>query len=166
MSRPESFEVHNRFISAEERDTMFRQASLVALPYVEATQSGVIPVAYSYAKPVVATRVGALNDAVEDGTTGRLVPPRDVRSLAAAIVELLCDPAERQAMGRAGRRKLEAEWSPRAVAQQAIEVYRAAIRDRKQVATPARASDPVEVEPTERAPESQPQPMSASFIGN
>ncbi len=47
MQTPERFVVHNRFVSAADRDELFRQASVVVLPYVEATQSGVIPVAYS-----------------------------------------------------------------------------------------------------------------------
>jgi glycosyltransferase involved in cell wall biosynthesis len=130
MNQPERFEVHNRYITAAERDTMFRQASIVVLPYIEATQSGVIPFAYAYAKPVVATRVGAIPDAVDDGVTGILTEPHDPRALADAIICLLGDPGRRQAMGRAGRGKLDRECSPRVVGKHSIEVYRAAIRSR------------------------------------
>ena len=146
MARPEKFEVHNKFITTSHRDELFQQASVVALPYVEATQSGVIPLAYSFAKPVVATRVGALADAVEDGVTGRLVPAADTVSLASAIVDLLRDPIARRKMGAAGRRKLDAEWSPQAVAQQSIEVYRRAIRDRQRAPQPLKTTDRVVVE--------------------
>jgi glycosyltransferase involved in cell wall biosynthesis len=128
MQQPERFEIHNRYITAAERDVMFRQASIVVLPYIEATQSGVIPFAYAYAKPVVATRVGAIPDAVDDGVTGTLIEPRDPRALADAIIGLLGDPARRQAMGRAGREKLDRECSPRVVGKHSLEVYRAAIR--------------------------------------
>lgn len=48
--------------------------------------------------PLVATAVGGLPDIVEDGRTGRLVPPRDPAALAAAIVELLGDPERRAAI--------------------------------------------------------------------
>ncbi|HEX3600145.1 MAG TPA: glycosyltransferase family 4 protein, partial [Lacipirellulaceae bacterium] len=131
MANPGAFEVHNRFITTSHRDELFEQATIVALPYIEATQSGVIPLAYSFAKPVVATRVGALADAVEDGVTGRLVPAADYKALAAAVIELLQNPPARHAMGVAGRRKLDAEWLPQSVAQQSMEVYRRAIRDRQ-----------------------------------
>ncbi len=131
MERPKRFEVHNRYISTGHRNDLFQRASVVVLPYIEATQSGVIPLAYSYAKPVVATRVGALADAVEDGVTGRLVPAANTEALAAAIIELLRDPAARRAMGAAGRQKLDAEWSPQAVAQRSMDVYQRAIRDRQ-----------------------------------
>jgi glycosyltransferase involved in cell wall biosynthesis len=131
MERPDRFEVHNRFITTGHRDELFRRASVVALPYIEATQSGVIPVAYSFAKPVVATRVGALAEAVDDGVTGLLVPPADSQSLATALIELLQNPKRRRAMGAAGREKLDTEWSPDIVAQRTMEIYRRAIRDRK-----------------------------------
>lgn len=141
MESPEHFEVHNHFISTKLRDELFTRASVVVLPYVEATQSGVIPLAYSFAKPVVATNVGALPDAVEDGVTGRLVPPADVEALAAAINELIADETMRHVMGAAGRRKLDAEWSPGAVARRSIEVYRRAIRDRKPAQATVAASE-------------------------
>jgi glycosyltransferase involved in cell wall biosynthesis len=129
MTEPSRFTVHNRYISTAERDQLFRQASVVVLPYVEATQSGIIPIAYSYGKPVVATNTGALSEAVEDGNTGRLVPPADPAALANAIVELLADPVKRREMGAAGRRKLDAECATRVVARQTLDVYRRAIRD-------------------------------------
>ncbi|HEY4233823.1 MAG TPA: glycosyltransferase family 4 protein [Lacipirellulaceae bacterium] len=133
MARPDRFVVHNRYISAAERDQLFREASVVVLPYVDATQSGVIPVAYSYGLAVVATRVGALAEAVDEGQTGLLVPPRDPEALAAAVIELLADPERSRAMGAAGRKKLDAEYSPQVVAQQTVDVYRRAIYDRAKV---------------------------------
>ena len=131
MTNADRFVVHNRFISRDERERLFRQSTIVALPYIEATQSGVVPLAYSHAKPVVATNVGALSEAVEDGRTGLSVAPADSRALAAAIIELLRDPAHRRAMGDAARRKFDAEWSPAVVGRQLLEVYRRAIQDRQ-----------------------------------
>jgi glycosyltransferase involved in cell wall biosynthesis len=124
------FVVHNRYLSTAERDELFRRASVVVLPYIEATQSGVVPVAYSYGKPIVATNTGALAETVINGQTGRVVAPRDSAALADAIIELLNNPTRRQAMGAAGRQKLETEWSPQVVARQLVDVYRRAIDDR------------------------------------
>jgi glycosyltransferase involved in cell wall biosynthesis len=146
MVHPERFEVHNRHITTSHRDELFERASVVVLPYIEATQSGVIPVAYSFAKPVVATRVGALAEAVEDGVTGLLVPPSDTTSLATAIVNVLRDPARAAQMGAAGRRKLDTEWSPSRVAEQTIEVYRRAIQDHSAVSIPSRDTEPKALE--------------------
>jgi glycosyltransferase involved in cell wall biosynthesis len=55
------------------------------------------------ARPVVATRVGGLPLLVEDGVNGLLVPPRDPAALAAAVAELLSDPARRAELGARGR---------------------------------------------------------------
>ena len=53
--------------------------------------------------PVVATSVGGVPEAVEDGVTGVLVPAFDVDGLAAACIELIRDPAHRGRLGKAGR---------------------------------------------------------------
>jgi len=59
-------------------------------------------------RPVVATRVGGVPDAVISGQTGLLVPPGDPAALAAALGELLDDPAGAAALGAAGRLRAEA----------------------------------------------------------
>ena len=130
MPEPDRFEIHNRYITATERHELFRSSTVVVLPYIEATQSGVIPFAYSYAKPVVATHVGAIPEAVDDGITGILIPPRDAAALADAVIGLLRDPIRSKAMGAAGRAKLDRECAPHVVGSQTIEVYRQAIADR------------------------------------
>jgi glycosyltransferase involved in cell wall biosynthesis len=58
-------------------------------------------------RPLVAPREGGPCIIVVDGETGRLVPPRDPDAFAAALVEILTDPARRAAMGRAGRERAE-----------------------------------------------------------
>jgi glycosyltransferase involved in cell wall biosynthesis len=88
MVHPERFVVHNEFVSNEKRAELFARAAIVVLPYIEASQSGVVPVAYSFSKPVVATTVGGLPEVVEDGRTGYLVPPGDELALADAVETL------------------------------------------------------------------------------
>ncbi len=56
--------------------------------------------------PLVATAVGGVPDAIEDGVSGVLVPRRDPRALAGALSELLADPARRAALSAAGRQRL------------------------------------------------------------
>jgi glycosyltransferase involved in cell wall biosynthesis len=64
-------------------------------------------------RPVIAPREGGPCVIVADGETGLLVPPRDPDALAAAIVELLGDPARRRAMGEAARARVEAVFGIR-----------------------------------------------------
>lgn len=61
--------------------------------------------------PVVATRVGGNTEAVADGETGLLVPPSAPAELGAALLRLAHDQALRRAWGRAGRIRLETEFS-------------------------------------------------------
>jgi len=57
-------------------------------------------------RPVIASHVGGMPELVVDGETGLLVPPSDSGALARAILRLLSDPALRQDMGQAGRRRV------------------------------------------------------------
>lgn len=134
MVHPERFTVLNEYVPDETRAALFAQAAVVVLPYVEASQSGVIPVAYTAGKPVIATTVGGLPEMVGEGETGYLVPPRDEQALAERIVALLRDPAMRHRMGDEARRRIHAECGPDVVAEQTAAVYRQAL------ATTARAS--------------------------
>jgi starch synthase len=127
MVHPERFVVYNEYVSDDKRAELFRRASVVVLPYIEASQSAVIPIAYTFAKPVVATPVGGLPALLEHGRTGYLVPPCDETALADAVVRLLRDRALRHRMGANGKRKIDTECSPDAVARQTLDVYRRAI---------------------------------------
>jgi len=62
------------------------------------------------AKSIVASRVGGIPSMVEDGQEALLVPPRDYAAFAQAIGRLLDDPAERQRLGDAARRRQQAEF--------------------------------------------------------
>ena len=127
MVHPDRFIVDNEFISEDRVADYFRRASVVVLPYIEASQSGVIPMAYSAAKPVVATSVGGLPEMVEDGSTGYLVAPRDAAQLADAVTRLLLDAQLRRRMGENGKRKMEAECSPSVIAQKTVDIYHRAV---------------------------------------
>jgi glycosyltransferase involved in cell wall biosynthesis len=123
MVNPDQFEVYNRFIRNEEVAIFFQQASLVVLPYVEASQSGVVSVAYTFSKPVVATRVGGLPDVVREGETGLLVPPANPPELAKAVITLLKNPTLRQQMGQKAQQFAQTELSWDSVAQKTLKVY-------------------------------------------
>jgi len=127
MVHPDRFVVHNEYISEERAAEYFRRASVVVLPYIEASQSGVIPIAYSAGKPVVATTVGGLPEMVDDGSTGYLVAPRDATQLADALTRLLLDKPLRRQMGTNGKRKIEVECSPSVIAEKTMGVYRRAV---------------------------------------
>jgi glycosyltransferase involved in cell wall biosynthesis len=130
MQHPENFIVHYEYVSDEKRAELFRRSSVVVLPYIEASQSFVISIAYRFGKPVVATTVGGLPAMVDDERTGLLVPPRDAPALAAAIVRLMQDEGLRKEFGAAGRQKVNVECAPGRVGLQTRTVYLEAMRPR------------------------------------
>jgi glycosyltransferase involved in cell wall biosynthesis len=72
----------------------------------------------------VATDVGGVGEAVQDGRTGRLVPPRDAGALAEAILDVLRDPARREAMGQAARNAVERRFSVERMVDDVAALYR------------------------------------------
>lgn len=76
----------------------------------EAT-SQVIPQALAVGTPVAATAAGGIPELIEDGRTGRLVPPADAAALAEAILSLLHDPGRARAMARAGQAHVLARYT-------------------------------------------------------
>ena len=93
----ERVEFRDRFISNEEAALLFSVADASLLPYREASQSGVVQLSFAYGRPVIATRVGGLPAAIEDGADGILCNT-DAESVARAIEKM----AERHQALRAG----------------------------------------------------------------
>jgi glycosyltransferase involved in cell wall biosynthesis len=83
-------EFRERFISNEEAALLFAAADASLLPYRSASQSGVVQLSFAYGRPVIATRVGGLPTAVDDGVDGILCEP-DPAALAASIERMARD---------------------------------------------------------------------------
>lgn len=78
--------------------------------------------------PIVASRVGGIPEAVQEGVTGYLVPPSDVSALAEAIIELLKSPDRRRAMGLSGRQWVESYFSEDRMVEGNLAVYQDLLR--------------------------------------
>jgi glycosyltransferase involved in cell wall biosynthesis len=127
MINQDHFIVHNYRVPYKEGAELFQRCSLVVLPYIDASQTGVIPPAYGFKKPVVVTDVGAIPEIVDDGVTGFIVPPKNPEALADAIVKLLKDGKLRKQMGENAYKKLKTDLSWDNIAEKTIEVYKKAI---------------------------------------
>lgn len=80
--------------------------------------------AMSVGAALVASRAGAAELVIEDGTTGVLVPPGDAEALTAALAPLMRDPAAAAAMGARARARAVAQFSLDAEAEGIARVYR------------------------------------------
>jgi glycosyltransferase involved in cell wall biosynthesis len=107
---------------------LIEAARCVALPYRQASQSGVGSLVKPYGRPLLVTRVGGLPELVADGS-GVAVPSEDPAALAAALVSVLGDRSLAERLGAAGVRTIEREAGWDAVARRTIDAYREHLLD-------------------------------------
>lgn len=101
----------DRFVPHEQVGMYFAAADLIVLPYLRATQSGIVPIAYAHERPVIVTAVGGLPEQIVAGETGYVVPPNDVHALAQAIIRFFTQ-ADRSAMStRIREERQRATWT-------------------------------------------------------
>ena len=97
---------------SEKTRALYDCQALVLPSHTEGMPNAVLE-AMASARPVVATRVGGLPELVEDGQTGILVEPGDIKSLAAAMIRIGEKPAEAREMGSKGRERVLARHDVR-----------------------------------------------------
>ena len=129
ITRPELFEWREGFVPDEALAELFSQSSVLVLPYREASQSAVIPLAYAHGRPVIATAVGALPEAVWDHSTGLLVDHPDAAEIGEAMRELFCTPGLLEAMSTQARAIIaDGELSSRNTAARHLEAFQSLLR--------------------------------------
>ena len=111
------------FVPPHELTPWYERAAIVVVPSRREGYGMVAREAMAHGRPVVATAVGGLVDAVEDGVTGLLVPPRDAPALREAIESLIGDARRRAAFGRAASLRAAAMFAPNSVGGEWRRVY-------------------------------------------
>jgi glycosyltransferase involved in cell wall biosynthesis len=92
-------------VPQDELPAVYRSAAVLVNPSLSESFGMSLVEAMACGVPVVATRVGGMPEIVDDGRTGRLVPPGDPAALADALDALLADEPARRALGQAGLRR-------------------------------------------------------------
>ncbi|MEL6445537.1 MAG: glycosyltransferase family 4 protein [Bacteroidota bacterium] len=111
------------YIPNDEVPAYYAACDVVALPYHRIYQSGVLLMAMSYQRAVVASDLPAMREVLRDGEHGRLAPAGDASALAAVLCDLLGDSARTQAMGTAGHAHVATHHDWRAVGVQTARIY-------------------------------------------
>jgi glycosyltransferase involved in cell wall biosynthesis len=114
------------FVPRSELGAYYERAAVVVCPSHREGYGVVAREAMAYGRPVVATNVGGLAEAVQDGVTGLVVPPHDTGALRAAIERLLVDGDLRRRLGAAARDVATAEFSWEASTVATLHAYRSA----------------------------------------
>ncbi|MFC2052215.1 glycosyltransferase family 4 protein [Chloroflexota bacterium] len=111
------------FLPREELIHYYQNETVYVLPaYYEGLPTTVLE-AMSCGMPVVATDIPGPADAVVNGETGFLVPPQEPKLLADCVLKLLGDKNLRQKMGKAGRERVEKQFTWDMVAQRVLATY-------------------------------------------
>jgi glycosyltransferase involved in cell wall biosynthesis len=111
-------------VSEREAAGMFLNATLIVLPYRRIDQSGVALAACALGRAIVASRVGGLEELIEEAGCGALVPPNEPVALADAIERVLSTLELRRTYEENGKRYANTIASPSEMAKKTLEVYR------------------------------------------
>lgn len=125
-----AYTLMEEYIAAERVPELFRRAQVVALPYTDATQSGVAALALNFGRPVVASDVGSLREMVRPGVNGLLVPPCDGGALAEALAYMLENRSQTERFASNCWDLGRGEYSWASIADRTVGVYRTVIDGR------------------------------------
>jgi glycosyltransferase involved in cell wall biosynthesis len=119
----------NRRILPDEIDDLFATSDIIVLPYIEASQSGVIAYALGFGKPCVASRTGSIPDMIQDQYNGLLTVPADANSLAQSLEELMDSKELKQKFSTNALQLGSTMYSPGTVARTTMESYQVIIEN-------------------------------------
>lgn len=105
-------EIVPRFVTDEEAAEYFARADAVVLPYRTVTGSGVLPLAFHYAKPVIVSDLPGFLELVQDGVTGWVVPRAEPQALARTIAERVSREAALAMRGAVQSARDRLSWRP------------------------------------------------------
>ena len=111
------------FVAPAELGAYYERASVVACPSHREGYGVVAVEAMAHGRPVVASAVGGYLDTVADGTSGLLVPPRDVDALRGALQRLLGDHELRRRLGEAARERAARRYAWAQIAESTLKAY-------------------------------------------
>ncbi len=123
VRKPDLFEWREGFVNDQDLPGLFGSTSVIVLPYREASQSGVVPLAFANRRPVIATNVGALGQAVHDGVNGLLVDEPSVEALRDGIIRIFSEPCLLEKLADGARCTAATALSPAAIARAHRSLY-------------------------------------------
>lgn len=103
--------VHSDYVPNEEVSRYFSASDIVVLPYVSATQSGIVQIAYQFDKPVIATDVGGLAEVVLNERTGFIVKPEAPEEVANAVIRFYKEGREPEFVRNVSEEKKKYSWN-------------------------------------------------------
>ncbi|MBC8176888.1 MAG: glycosyltransferase family 4 protein [Deltaproteobacteria bacterium] len=116
------------YVPTEKVPWYFVASDLVALPYINIDHSGIVHLAYSFGRPVIATEVGDFPETIEQGKTGYIVKRNDGQELAAVILKAFSNMSRLEEMGEEARKLSKTKYSWGNIAKLTARVYKSLAR--------------------------------------
>ena len=108
----DAVQFYSNYIPNEEISLYFSAADVVVMPYLEATQSGIAQLAISFEKPMIATSVGGMPEAIHHNSTGLIVPPANSTALAEAVLQFFDNDLAEPFANAIRADKTSSSWQP------------------------------------------------------
>jgi glycosyltransferase involved in cell wall biosynthesis len=122
------FEIYNEFISDSKVSELFQRSEIVVMPYTKMSgQSGILNIALAFNKPIVASDVGGINEVIDDGKNGLLIPPRDPVKIAEAVIKIFQNNNFQLSL-KLNLEKTANEFSWDNISRKHVEIYRKSIK--------------------------------------
>jgi len=121
---------HDEFIADAEVEKYFIASDVVALPYRRISHSGVLHLAYSFGRPVIATNVGDFEEIIEEGKSGFVLSSNNPESLSEKIIQAFSDRLSLEKMGKYSRHLSETKYSWKNSAELMKPIYEKMIKNK------------------------------------
>ena len=121
---------HSGFIPSAEVAKYFIASDVVVLPYKRISHSGVLHLAYSFGKPVIATNVGDFKETIEEGKSGFVLSSNSQENLSEKIIQAFSDRLKLEEMGKYARNLCATKYSWKDSAESLIPVYEKMIKNK------------------------------------
>lgn len=118
---------HADFIPSEKVADYFVACDVALLPYTEIDHSGIVHLAYSFGRPLIATNVGDFSEIIENGKSGYLLKENNAECLSETILEAFSNNVKLEAMGNYARNLSETKYSWLEIAKKTSEIYEACV---------------------------------------
>jgi glycosyltransferase involved in cell wall biosynthesis len=123
ISAAHSITFHADFILPEKVAAYFVASDVVILPYKEIDHSGLVHLAYSFGRPLIATNVGDFSEVIDDGRSGYLLKENTPECLSETILGAFSNSARLEDMGNYARKLSETKYSWLEIAKKTKELY-------------------------------------------
>jgi D-inositol-3-phosphate glycosyltransferase len=114
---------HDEYIPNADIEKYFITSDVVVLPYRRISHSGVLHLAYSFGRPVIATNVGDFEETIEEGKSGLVLSSNSPESLSEKIIQAFSNRLKLEEMGKYARHLSETKYSWKSSAELMKPIY-------------------------------------------